>query len=69
MSNITNAIWFSSRGGTIGVVEVMDPHDGMCYYIGTARGLSEEVDRQEIADWGASFPRAAAQTLMYGGPL
>ena len=69
MSKITNAIWFSGRRGLVGVVEVDDQYDGLVYYIGIAPGKNEEDDKLEIAAWGSSFPKAAAQTLLYGAPL
>jgi hypothetical protein len=54
--------WFCGRS-TVGVVRIQDEYDGIKYYIGTGEGHYEEADKQNIADWGSTFPTDAGDIL------
>lgn len=58
--------WFSSST-CVGVVRVDDEYDGIKYYIGAVAGLSEDADKERIADWGARFPNDAGDILFGTG--
>lgn len=60
-------MWFSGRS-CVGIVRVVDPYDGVKYYIGSPpmsdfSSNREEDDIQWIVDWGASFPTEIGQEL------
>lgn len=59
---VLNYVWFSGRD-CVGVVQVEDRYDGLLYYIGVAKGISEKEDAQYIADWGAKFPEHLGKLL------
>lgn len=61
---IKDVIWFSGTS-CVGLVQVEDPYDGLKYYIGTAFGKNEEIDKEHIAAWGATFPKSIGD-LMFG---
>jgi len=54
--------WLSGRQ-TIGVVRVVDPHDGPKYYIGVGFGADEHQDKLHIRQWGTRFPNDAGDVL------
>lgn len=54
--------WFSGRN-CVGIVKIVDPYDGVKYYIGVGQGIDEGFDAQLIADWGAKFPRELGDIL------
>jgi len=67
MTKILGDIWFTMRGGHIGIVLTEDglnqekkAHIGICY------GVSKEDDQQHIASWGAKFPLEIAEQLIEG---
>lgn len=82
--NIIGCCWFSGRS-TVCVVIVYSEHEdtgltdedgkpvygGPKAYIGSVKGISEEHDMNETANWGAKFPVHMAEQLitMYGGWL
>jgi hypothetical protein len=59
---ILDVMWF---GGTscVGIVRVEDPYEGIKYYISSCTGMNEDVDKEHIAAWGATFPKAAGDML------
>ena len=60
---ILDVMWFSGRSH-LGIVKVFDDYDGIKYYIGSPSAVvSEEVDKQWIADWGSTFPYEAGNVL------
>lgn len=59
---VLDAIWFSGTS-TVGLVQVLDEYDGIKYYIGIATGMDEEVDKEHISAWGASFPKNVGDIL------
>lgn len=54
--------WFNGRN-CIGVVRVVDPYDGVQYYIGVGNGYDEQQDIEFIAAWGTRFPNDAGDVL------
>lgn len=56
-------LWFCAGHGNVGIVRVVDPYDGVKYYIGQCSGRDEMSDIQHIADWGSTFPKAAGEVL------
>jgi hypothetical protein len=55
--------WFNGVS-LVGIVEVMDPYDGLKYYIGSPpQEGSEDDDMRWIADWGARFPMEVGKIL------
>ena len=80
--NIMGCCWFSGRSSVCVVIVYSEHEDtgavdengqpvlgGPKAYIGSVKGISEEHDMNETADWGAKFPIAMAEQLitMYGG--
>lgn len=63
---ILNAMWFTAAHGCVGIVQAETEFEGLQYYIGPARGYDEEVDKQEIVDWGARFPFMVGEFLFNG---
>ena len=59
---ILDFIWFTGAS-CVGVVKVDDPYDGIKYYISSATGMDEEVDKEHIAAWGATFPKEVGDIL------
>lgn len=59
---ILDVMWFSSYG-TVGIVRVSVPQEGIKYYIASCHGLDEQVDKKHIAAWGATFPNYAGDFL------
>lgn len=57
-----NVMWFSGRN-CVGIVRVVDPYDGVKYYIGVGQGFDEAHDAAYIADWGAKFPKEVGDIL------
>ena len=60
---ILDVMWFCAGHGNVGIVRVEDEYDGIKYYVGQCNGLSEELDKQRIADWGSTFPKNAGDVL------
>lgn len=60
--------WFSGRN-CVGVVRIVDPYDGVKYYIGVGQGWDEASDAEYIADWGAKFPVEVGDILFGVDPL
>lgn len=56
--------WFTGRA-CVGVVHVVDPHDGHEYYIGVGQGYDEQDDILYIAAFGSKFP-VDAGNLLFG---
>jgi hypothetical protein len=63
MARPIEAMWFTNRDGSTGIVRTFDIHDGYKYYIGHIRPTTESQDSQYIADWGSTFPTAAGDAL------
>lgn len=64
---IVGVSWFTSTKGTVGVAKVIDPLEGICYFISAVDGFNEEDDKEFIADWGARFPNDAGDKLFTQG--
>lgn len=60
---ILRAHWFSTAGGTIGIVHVKNDFNELGYYISAVAGKDEKADMQYIADWGSPFPTDAGDVL------
>lgn len=60
MSKILDCYW----GKGFGVVIVFDDYDGIKAYAKDISGMDEQVDKQNIADYGNTFPMSAALELM-----
>lgn len=60
---VLDVMWFTGAHGCVGIVKVETQYDGIKYFIGPARGFDEDLDKQEILDWGARFPEAAGAML------
>lgn len=59
-----DAIWFTTEGGTIGIVLVFDrSQKKIKAYIGRGAGASEAIDAVRIMEYGAPFPINAAIKL------
>jgi hypothetical protein len=56
--------WFSGQS-TVGIVRVEDPYEGIKYYIGSATGMNEDIDKEHISAWGATFPNDIGD-IMFG---
>lgn len=54
--------WFSGHG-TVGIVRVKCPYEGLKYYFGVASGKDEDEDIESIMAWGATFPKQAGDQL------
>ena len=54
--------WFSGTS-CVGVVKVDMPHEGIKYFISGCTGQNEEVDKEHIAAWGATFPNDVGDML------
>jgi len=82
--NIIGCCWFSGRSSVCVVIVYSEHEDtglvdadgnailgGPKAYIGSVKGISEEHDMNETADWGAKFPLKIAAELIdnYGGWL
>ena len=59
---ILDVRWFCGRA-TVGVVRVLDPYEGIKYYIGTGWGQDEKTDTTHIAEHGSTFDMAAGDVL------
>lgn len=57
-------VWFTSGKGTLGVVEVDVPGQGIEYRISAVDGFMEKMDVLQIVAWGARFPDKAGKVLM-----
>ena len=64
---IVGVRWFTSTKSTVGIVKVIDPYDGICFYISGVDGTSEDSDKNYIADWGARFPTDIGERLFTYG--
>jgi hypothetical protein len=62
MMKILDVRWFSGQS-CVGIVRIEDPHDGIKYYIGPAGGMDEELDKEHISAWGATFPTEVGDIL------
>lgn len=60
----TQVRWFNGRQ-CIGVVRVIDPYDGVKYYVGVGSGYDEQDDIEQIKSWGTRFPNDAGD-VMFG---
>lgn len=65
---ILDAMWFTGGTGCVGIVRCEDEFEGIKYFIGSVAGLSEDLDKERIADWGARFPKEAGDVLFFGDP-
>ena len=54
--------WFSGTS-CVGIVRVDMPYEGIKYFISSCTGQSEEVDKEHIAAWGATFPNDVGDML------
>ena len=63
-----NVRWFSAAH-VVGIVRIVDPYEGVKYYIGAGRGFDEADDVAYIAGWGSSFPNQIGDILFDGDPL
>ena len=62
---IVDVVWFTPGLGVgiIGVVLVqMDDNEARAF-IGVGLGVSEEEDKQQVVNWGATFPIEATKAL------
>ena len=50
------ALWFNGGQGTIGIVRAKSDQGEIGYFIGSADGLHEVIDINNIANRGAKFP-------------
>lgn len=57
--SVVGVCWF----GDVGVVKVVDPYEGIKYYIGIISGEDEQQDIKRIALWGKRFPGPAGVAL------
>lgn len=57
-------MWFCGQTN-VGIVQVRLEGGEIRYYIGSfgQPAMTEEVDAQRIADWGAKFPASAGHVL------
>jgi hypothetical protein len=62
-----DVMWFTSTKGTVGVVKVDTPYDGIEYRISAVDGFMEKMDVLQVMAWGARFPDAAGEALFGGG--
>lgn len=60
---VVGAIWFTAAYGTVGIVRTESKYDGRQYFIGPAKGIDEEQDKELIADWGSRFPTDVGDKL------
>lgn len=60
---IEDVRWFTSPKGTVGIVKVNDPYDGISYFISAVEGFNEECDKTYIAEWGARLPNKVGDIL------
>ena len=60
---ILDVRWFCAGHGNVGIVRVETQYEGIKYYIGQCVGLNEETDKNNIADWGSTFPSDAGDIL------
>lgn len=63
--DILDVVWFTSRGGCVGIVKVLVGGE-LHFYISPVAGINEEADMRYIAEWGARFPTPAGVELMGG---
>lgn len=64
---IKEACWFTSNTGTVGIVKVIDAHEGVCYFISSVDGINEKQNKEFIADWGSRFPTEIGDRLFTYG--
>ena len=57
------ALWFNGGQGTIGIVRAKSDQGEIGYFIGSADGLHEVIDINNIANRGAKFPDNAGDLL------
>lgn len=56
MSKIVDKWWFTTGGGTIGIVKTIDDVTGeQKFRIGIASGIDEDLDALSIKNYGARF--------------
>lgn len=56
MSKIVNKWWFTQGKITFGIVKTIDENTGEeKFRIGLASGFDEDLDAENIRDWGARF--------------
>ncbi len=55
--------WFTGARGTVGIVMADDEHEGIRFFIGPADGLHEQIDINNIMNWGARFPDGAGKAM------
>ena len=60
---ILDVKWFCAGHGNCGIARIEDEYAGIQYRIGACQGISEEIDKWSIADWGSKFPKAAGDVL------
>lgn len=64
MDEVKGFRWFSGRD-TVGAI-LVEVNGEQCAYIGVSKGISEEVDAQDIRSWGARLPYSVAAALFPG---
>ena len=66
---ILDVRWFSGTS-CVGIVRVMMPYgEGIRYFISSATGMDETVDKEHIAAWGATFPNEVGDILFGVDPV
>ena len=58
-----NVMWFTNTKGTIGIVKVKTPYEGIQYYISAVDGFMEKMDVIQVIAWGSRFPDDAGKAL------
>ncbi len=53
---IIDTLWMTGKG-TVGLVACENDIGEKKFYIGVGEGFNEELDKQNIADWGAKVDR------------
>lgn len=59
---VLDVIWFTGTS-CVGVVKVATEYDGIKYYINTVTGMDEDIDKEHVAAWGATFPVDVGEVL------
>jgi len=53
---IIDVVWFSGSDQLVGIIAGKDENTGKIkFYIGSAVGNNEEIDKQHIASWGTKL--------------
>lgn len=59
---VLDVVWFTGTS-CVGVVKVEDEYEGVKYYINSVTGMNEDIDKEHIAAWGATFPKDVGDLL------